>query len=238
MLKYPAPQPGTLYSWSDLSMDQSGFDIADSVPQRGGRSQALARVIDGALPEALVRKARRAVAAVGRERLRESYFTTFWLPRGAAPAHALEEAVLALWKLAGVRCCGVEWWIGRAHTTRVPVEFHFDQDVKAPRGLRHPRQSSVFFFNSVRGGQLAITDQRPGGAAATRLFAVKPRRNRYAIFAGNLLHGVLDARGQTPAKPLPGPPGRMRITLVVNFWDRRPTGVPLWSESRAYRALR
>jgi hypothetical protein len=195
----------------------------------------LTRVIEGALPEPLVRRARRAVARLGGERFRESYFTTFWLPRGAKPAHAVEEAVLALWRLAGVRCAGAEWWIGRAYTTRLPIEFHFDHDVKA--GSRHPLLSSVFFFNSVRGGHLAVTDARPGGEPM-RLETVKPRRNRYAIFPGDLLHGLLDAHGRTPGRPLPGARGRLRVTLVVNFWHRRPTDVPRWSESGLYRALR
>ena len=197
-------------------------------------------MIDGALPEVLVRRARTLIARLGHQRLRESYFTTFWLARGARPAHALEEAVLALAALAQPHgpTAGAEWWIGRSYTTALPIGFHFDEDVQGPRA-RHPLLSSVFFFNPVRGGQLAITDQRPGMREATRLQAVKPRRNRYAVFAGDLLHGVLDARGQTPgARALPGPRGRLRITLVVNFWKQRPTAVPAWHESRAYRALR
>jgi len=196
------------------------------------------RVIDAALPDSLVRRARAAISRVGRERLRSSYFTTFWLPRGAAPAHVLEEVVFALWKLARPRgCAGAEWWIGRSHTTRIPLEFHFDQDVKG-RQRRHPRLSSVFFFSPVRGGQLAVTDQVPGRGAATRLETIAPRRNRYAVFAGNLLHGVLDARGRTPGPRFPGPAGRLRVTLVVNYWERRPTDVPIWSESGIYRPLR
>lgn len=188
-----------------------------------------------------MRRARAGIARLGKERLRESYFTTFWLAPGSAPAHAIEEAVLALAALAPTRdalALGLEWWIGRSYTTALPIEFHFDQDVKGAR-VRYPLLSSVFFFNSVRGGQLAITDQRPGRREATRLQAVKPRRNRYATFDGDLLHGVLDARGRTPGpRPLPGPRGRLRITLVVNFWKQRPTGVPAWNESRAYGALR
>jgi len=195
------------------------------------------RVIEAALPPPLVRRAREAIARIGSERLRQSYFTTFWLPRRAAPAHAVEEAVLALWPLAGARrCAGAEWWLGRAYTTDLPVEFHFDQDVKG-RHRRHPRLSSVFFFNPVRGGQLAVTDQVPTSRTAMRLETVAPRRNRYAIFAGNLLHGVLDARGRTPGKRVQGPRGRLRVTLVVNYWDRRPTGVPTWAESGIYRGL-
>jgi hypothetical protein len=197
----------------------------------------LVRVIDHALPDALVRRARAGIARIGSERLRQTYFTTFWLERDATPAHAVEEMVLGLWRQAGaLRCKGAEWWIGRAYTTRIPVEFHFDQDVKGRRA-RHPRWSSVFFFNAVRGGHLAVTDQVPGKEAASRLQAVAPRRNRYAVFRGNLLHGILDARGLTPGRPVPGPRGRMRITLVVNYWDVRPTAVPAWRESRFYRSL-
>ena len=214
-------------------------------------------MIDRALPEANIRSARSAIARLGLERLRESYFTTFWLPRGEAPRNPVEAAVGALWEHAAAAaprlvpasagklasCAGAEWWIGRSYTTSVPVEFHFDQDVKARRGLRHPLLSSVFFFNAVRGGHLAITDQVPGRggrprpAEPTRLQAIKPRRNRYALFRGDRFHGVLDARGRTPSRPLPGPPGRLRVTLVVNFWEKRPSDVPEWSETRLYRAL-
>lgn len=194
------------------------------------------RRIDAALPAALVRRARAAIRRIGRERLRDSYFTTFWLPRGAEPAHAVEEAVLALWSRAGIRCAGVEWWIGRAHTNQLPIEFHFDQDVKG-RALRHPIVSSVFFFNSVRGGHLAVTDARAGKQTPTRLETVKPRRNRYALFRGDLLHGVLDDRGRTPVRAAKSPRGRLRITLVVNFWRHQPTEVARWSPRGPYARL-
>jgi len=201
-------------------------------------SSPLARTVDLAAPENRVRRARALLTRLGRQQIRESYWTTFWLPEGAAPAHALEELVLELRRIAapGPRIVGCEWWIGRAHTNQIPVGFHFDQDVKAKSSFRHPALSSVFFFNSVRGGQLAITDQRPGPrgeprpAQASEMIAIAPKRNRYAIFPGDLFHGVLDARGR--------PPGRLRLTLVVNYWEKRPTGVPMWSESRAYPALR
>ena len=182
------------------------------------------------------------MARLPASRLHESYFTTFWLPAGARPAHAVEEAVRAVARHVPVRCAGVEWWIGRAYTTDVPIGFHFDQDVHGKQ-LRHPLVSSVLFFNRVRGGQLAVTDQRAGPkgravpAQPSRLEAVPPRANRYAIFDGRLMHGVLDARGQTPGKKLPGPGGRLRVTLVVNYWAHRPTDVPMWGESRAYRVL-
>jgi hypothetical protein len=205
----------------------------------------LVRVRDAVLEKALVRRARSAIARLRTERLRQSYFTTFWLARGESPANPVEEAVLALWRVAGPgpRCAGAEWWIGRSYTTEVPVGFHFDQDVRASRGLRHPQLSTVFFFNHVRGGQLAVTDQRAGPrgeprpAAAGELQVVATRRTRYAMFDGGLFHGVLDARGRTPERRLPGPRGRLRVSLVVNFWDRRPARVPRWRDARTYRAL-
>jgi hypothetical protein len=205
----------------------------------------LARVEEAALPPGLFRRARRAVARLGAQRLGESYFTTFWLPRGASPAHPVEEAVAVLWGVAapGPRCAGAEWWIGRSYTTAVPIGFHFDQDVKAHRGLRHPILSSVLFLNRVRGGHLAVTDQRPGPHGEPRprspgaLQTVAPAPNRYVVFDGRLFHGVLDAAGRTPGRKLAGARGQLRVTLVVNFWERRPTGVPEWRRSRAYRAL-
>jgi hypothetical protein len=197
-------------------------------------------VIDGALPGALFRRARRAIGRLGTEGLRQSYFTTFWLPRGQGPAHPVEEAVLALSTIAApaARWAGTEWWIGRSYTTDLPIGFHFDEDVKGRGALRHPILSSVLFFNPVRGGHLAVTDQRPGSGEATRLATVKPRANRYAVFDGDLFHGVLNARGRTPGRRLTGPPGRLRVTLVVNFWKRRPTSVPEWSQARRFRELR
>jgi len=95
----------------------------------------------------------------------------------------------------------------------------------------------VLFFNRVRGGHLAVTDQKPGMREATRLATVKPRANRFAVFGGDLFHGVLDARGRTPVRRLAGPRGRLRVTLVVNFWERRPSGVPEWREARRSGAL-
>src|SRR5262249_58952966 len=89
-----------------------------------------------------------------------------------------------------------------------------------------------------RGGPPAAAAGGPGAQRAGRPNTAPPRRNRYALFAGNLLHGVLDARGRTPGRPMKGPPGRMRVTLVVNFWDRRPTDVPTWAKSGLYRSLR
>lgn len=212
-------------------------------------------MIDDAAPPALVARAARLFGRLGEQRMKEGYFTTFWLPLDAAPArapaHAFEELALSL-RPHGLSCAGkaareitgLEWWLGRSYTSHVPLGFHFDLDVKGRGAVRYPVVSSVFFFNEVKGGQLAITDQRPGArgkavpAQPTRLETVAPAPNRYALFDGQLFHGVLDARGQVPGRPLPGPRGRMRRTLVINYWSERPSDVPEWGASRAYRVLR
>jgi hypothetical protein len=203
---------------------------------------------DGAAPEAAVRRARRAIDRLGRAHVAESYFTTFWLPREAlgrprgsasggprSRPHPIEELVALLWRIAKPPggCAGAEWWIGRAYTNALPIGFHFDQDVKARRGRQHPALSSVFFFNRVRGGQLALTDQLPGRGGAPRprqpgaLSVAVPRRNRYVVFRGDRFHGVLDSEGRSRGPVSRTPAGRLRVTLVINFWRQRPTAVPL-----------
>ena len=227
------------------------------MPHRSGGSQAgtltkvLAKVIEEAAPPALVARAARLFGRLGEQRMKEGYFTTFWLPQGAEPAHAFEELAISLRphgfayaRKAAREITGLEWWLGRSYTNQVPLGFHFDLDVQGRGAVRYPVVSSVFFFNEVKGGQLAITDQRPGArgkpvpAQPTQLETVAPAPNRYALFDGQLFHGVLDARGQVPGRPLPGPRGRMRRTLVINYWSERPSEVPEWGASRAYRALR
>ena len=227
-------------------------------------------MIDAAAPTALVSRAARLFTRLGTQRMKEGYFTTFWLPLGAEPlqaapptaaaaanaaaipaANSFEELALALLPHARAKAgpaaaqiAGLEWWLGRSYTNHVPLGFHFDLDVKGKGAVRYPLVSSVFFFNRVRGGQLAITDQRPDarGRAVpqqpTRMEAIVPKPNRYVLFAGELFHGVLDANGHVPGKPLAVPPGRMRRTLVINYWAARPSDVPAWGESRAYRVLR
>ena len=123
-------------------------------------------VIDAAAPSALVSRAARLFTRLGTQRMKEGYWTTFWRPLGARPAHAastaFEELALALLPHAQTqagsgaeRIAGIEWWLGRSYTNHVPLGFHFDLDVKGRGAVRYPVVSSVFFFNAVRGGQLA-----------------------------------------------------------------------------------
>jgi hypothetical protein len=201
---------------------------------------------DSALPEAHFQRLWRRVRALGTERLRQTYQTTFWFALGE-PTNVVEEAILALRPRVPVRrgLVGVEWWLSRMHTTDVRVDFHQDRDEKlALKGgpLVHPRFTSLLFMNRVRGGALAVTrappcEDNPSLAPDTDEFdLVTPRPNRFTCFRGDLTHGVLDARNQIPDGKLPGT-SRLRVTLVMNWWHQRPTDLPTFAESRVYRSL-
>jgi hypothetical protein len=131
-------------------------------------------------------------------------------------------------------------------TSNVQVDFHRDRDERlARRGGAdiHPARSSVLFLNRCRGGLLAVTHQSPNPANPALAPAVhdfdfaKPEPNRYVHFTGQLTHGVLDARNEIPYRRLPRERA-LRLALIVNFWRRRPTDVPLFAASRAYRSLK
>jgi hypothetical protein len=199
-----------------------------------------------ALPPPFFRALRRGVEGLGTERLRTTYQTTFWYDL-SAPACLPEAAALALrpYIPAGKRVVGVEWWLSRMRTTDVQVDFHVDRDERL--ALRTGRQvqpawSSVFFLNRCRGGLLAVTDAPPNPANvglapdAQDWDLVRPVPNRFAVFDARMTHGVLDARNQVPSGKLPGNPP-LRLTLVLNWWQRRPEDIPRWGETRLYRGL-
>jgi hypothetical protein len=234
-----------------LYQNASYFQFAREhlLPRLGPRvSRApLVRVYDRALPEALFRRLDRAFLAVGRERLRATYQTTFWFPLGARPTSLVELAALELRPLIPARAAGVEWWLSRMRPTSVQVDFHRDHDIHLAERtgrMAHPAVSSVLFLNRVRGGLLAVTAEPPepdNPACAPdrldRLDLVAPRPNRLATFDGRLTHGVLDAENQVPSGRDAGP-ARMRRAVILNWWRRRPEGVPGFGEVGAYRPLR
>jgi hypothetical protein len=209
--------------------------------------EPLVQLIEGALPEALFRRLLRRVGALGSERLRNTYQTTFWYGFGE-PANVVEEAILALRpRVVGRRrIAGVEWWLSRMSTTDVRVDFHQDRDEKLALRtgrLVHPRLSSVLFLNRARGGALAVTRQPPdpdnpslAPLKLDDLTLVAPRPNRLVVFDGKLTHGVLDANNQIPDRKLPGQ-SRQRRTIPLNWWASRPSEIHSWAETGIYRAL-
>ncbi len=209
------------------------------------RARPLVTLVDDALEPRLFRRLLRAVEALGERALARTYQTTFWVPRGGASCSVVEEAVLSLSRRLPLKVAGWEWWLSRMRTSNVQVDFHRDRDERlalAGGPQRHPLRSSVLFLNRCRGGLLAVTRQAPDPrrpALAPSLIdfdLVEPKPNRWVHFDGRLTHGVLDAENQIPFRRLPREPA-LRLSIPINWWRSRPTGVPELSASRAYRSL-
>ena len=195
-------------------------------------------LFEGALPRALFGRLVRAVQAVGTERMEDmgSYSTTFWFPIGAKPTNIVEECLGLLWDLVRPvpECVGMEWWLGRLKFGET-LPFHTDRD----RSLRkqtgqivHPLWSSILYLNRFPSSPTVVLDQVlssdgkswiPPEAKSGRPLDAVP--NHYAVFRGDLRHGVVfneGAQGADGRSRQPDKPPELRLTLLVNYWDRRP----------------
>jgi hypothetical protein len=206
-------------------------------------TRPLVTLRDGALPPPLFLRLRKAIERLGEQRLRHTYQTTFWFDFQRAPSNVVEEAIARLPQPKGV--AGAEWWLSRMRTSNVQVDFHRDRDERLALSTGrqvHPLRSSVLFLNRCRGGLLAVTRRPPNpqnpalAPDVLDLDLVLPLPNRYVFFDGRLTHGVLDAQNQLPGRRLPREP-RLRLTIAINFWRKRPTAVPRFEDRRIYRAL-
>ncbi len=205
----------------------------------------LVHLLDDALPTRQFHALRRAVVALGTERLVSGYQTTFWFDFDARPGNLVEQAALALRPHVPAKGAGVEWWLSRMRTSNVKVDFHRDRDNARfdDDGVEvHPTYSSLLYLNTCRGGLLAVTraDPEPRNPAcapdAHDFDLVEPRPNRFTWFKGSLTHGVLDAENRIPGKRLPREPA-LRLAIAINFWRRPPRRVPRFEESPHYRRL-
>jgi len=210
-------------------------------------SPPLTRIIDRALPPPLFSALRRKVVALGNERLKTTYQTTFWFPLDAEPRSVPEVCALKLKALLPPLedVVGVEWWLSRMYTHDVRVDFHQDRDeqLALQRGKQvHPRMSSVFFLNEAEGGLLAVTAQPPqedNPSCAPDVLdfeLVRPAPNRFTFFEGSLTHGVLDADNQIPDKPLRRKTP-LRLALILNWWHRVPLDARVHAETTLYPGL-
>jgi hypothetical protein len=157
------------------------------------------------------------------------YHTTFWYPLDRKPENVFESVVTGLKKLANPssNVIGVEWWFSVLLTNTTPqwlLRCHFDRNdlaEKDPKALKHPEKSSVLFCNAVPYGDLVVTDQvmTDDGTRPTQphdMVFIRPSRNLYVVFPGQLYHGVI-GRMWRPLKP-----EKLRITMAVNYWTERP----------------
>ncbi len=169
------------------------------------------------------------------------YRTTFWYPRGRQPAHLLEQVIegLALAVQPTPDVIGTEWWFSVVRTNAAPLWLlpcHFDRsdlDEREPSRIRHPEWASVLFLNDVPYGELMITEQVIGVDAepfpyqARQARFVMPDVNRYAVFPGQLFHGVAGRMWR------PREPEVLRVSLAVNWWTERPKAAYLRDSAEA-----
>jgi len=188
------------------------------------------------LPISLFRRLVRAVLEVGDERLQKSYVTNFWFPLDTKPGNLVEEVISRLCPLVrpGPQCIGVEWWLGRLAYGQ-PLSLHFDRDMtfqKQTGQVVHPLWSSILYLNRFPSSPTVIFDQVLGPDQKSLVppepksgKAVDPVPNQYVVYSGNLRHGVMAKQAASAPAGRSRKPGKspgLRLTLLINYWDRRP----------------
>jgi hypothetical protein len=195
-------------------------------------------LFEDALSAGLFDRLLRAIEGVGMERMEGmgTYDTTFWLPFALKPTNIVEECIGKLCDIVqpGPTCIGTEWWLGRLkHGKSLP--FHTDRDrslQKQTGQIAHPLWASILYLNRFPSSPTVIFDQvlSPDGKSwippkvdsGVSLDAVP---NHYVVFRGDLRHGVVASGSAQEAASQIGETGRppdLRLTLLVNYWDRRP----------------
>ena len=173
------------------------------------------------------------------------YHNTFWFPLDRKPENVFEEIVIGLkkWAAPTPDVIGAEWWFSVGNTNSTPqwiLPYHFDRNDLAERDvtkLKYPYRSSVLFMHSVPYGELVVTDQvqTPKGVSPIQprdMRFIKPARNIYVTFPGQLLHGVV-GRMWRPEKP-----NKLRMTMAVNWWTERPKAAYVQDSRNCMSAFR
>ena len=218
---------------SERVKDMPHIAVVTAPPSEATPTLADVRLFDLAVPRKQFAALKRAFPPSHFERLlREGlrfYQTTFWYPLDREPENVFESIIQGLRPLANPSSSviGVEWWFSVLMTNSTPqwlLPCHFDRsdiDEKDLQKIRHPEAASVLFLNSVPYGELVVTDQvltaqgtHPREPKDMRFLSPKP--NRYAVFPGNLYHGVI-GRMWRPSKE-----SRLRATMAVNWWPEKP----------------
>lgn len=157
--------------------------------------------------------------------LRNNKYQTYWFPLDAAPRTALEVALQHLRPLAmvGGAHVGAEWWVQSIEGgPSGKIGFHVDKDEAIASNqhyLAHPEYSSILYLSNTGGSTLIFDQYSPNGNGYEPVKPQEgdlsmPQRNKYVVFNGDLLHGVLPGPSQAQASK--------RVTFLVNYWDRKP----------------
>lgn len=157
----------------------------------------------------------------------KSHGTPAWHDYKRQPSNNLAE-VLIRYLASTINICegveGAEWWI-RVRPCNEFKGLHFDKDeslFEKEKLYRYPEFASIFYVDE-QGGETVVLDQRKDGIshklvpeAPTSGVLIKPKPNSFAIFPGNLYHGVLPTSQNQSDK------AGNRITLLINWWRNKP----------------
>lgn len=152
-----------------------------------------------------------------------------WLPHSLltavdAPHPLLAETVGHIMGTGfGSEFCGVEMWIQRRGADSA-MHLHWDMDEERvrlePGQLRTPAMSVVVYLSDAGGPTLVLRQQpRAPREGPRRCWCIWPHAGMVCRFPGDYLHGVLGDPDVQDA-------GSSRHTLILNFWRRRPRGLP------------
>ncbi len=158
------------------------------------------------------------------------YRTTFWYPSNRQPQTIFEHIIEDLRPLVcpSLKVVGVEWWFSVVNINATPqwlLPCHFDRNDIDERDVQHivfPEWASVLFLNAVPYGELVITDQvindigKPTPRQPRDMRFVQPSPNQYALFPGQLYHGVIGRMWR------PRQSNSVRVTMAVNWWTEKP----------------
>jgi hypothetical protein len=204
--------------------------------------------LDGALPTGMLHALQRALspsspfwAAHGYRctGLKRSPFFSYVHDLEAPPRTGFDRVLQTL--LRHARASGfpraeharyAEWW-AHCRPHGVGHQLHFDSDDEGQGGVRNPLVSSALYLSDGgAGGPTLVTDQTMGGRSlARRGWLMLPAENRYLLFDGRLLHGVVPGRGGVGGSQQMVAEGGepRRVSLMVAFWHsivQRPSRVP------------
>jgi hypothetical protein len=160
------------------------------------------------------------------------YRTTFWYPYGRRPETTFENVIEDLRPVvrSSAKVVGVEWWFSVVSINATPrwlLPCHFDRNDLDERDVQRivfPEWASVLFLNAVPYGELVVTDQvinnigNPTPREPGVMRFVHPSPNQYALFPGQLYHGVIGRMW------LPMQPDLVRVTMSINWWTEKPKG--------------
>jgi hypothetical protein len=203
---------------------KGGLPDSDST----GGAGAVARVLDGALPAALLQHVQHGFgepSVYWRDHQYDpetsGYFSYLHDMRKCTkqPANSVEQLIAHVHRLTAEQFPGVkkaryaEWWTHcRPHSSG--HQLHFDSDDEGQNGPRHPIISTVLFVQADIGGPTLITTQRIGDHLSDQGWLAHPKENRLVMFDGRVLHGVIPGRGEVEAAST-----ARRVTFMVAFWE-------------------